>query len=58
MSRQSELQHGDTFFSPFVAAGWHGKAEVNTRPPQWLGLLKILAAWYETFTDTVHCCQM
>ena len=46
MSRQSELQHGDTLFSPFMAAGWHGKAELNTRPPQWLGLLKIVAAWY------------
>ena len=50
MSRQSELQHGDTLFSPFMAAGWHGKAELNTRPPQWLGLLKVVAAWYERLT--------
>ena len=80
MSRQSELAEGDLLFSPFVAAGWSGKAgalsramssslygglrstlivlvkltrvvehllsaEMNTRPPQWLGLLKLLAAW-------------
>eukprot|EP01043_Picozoa_sp_COSAG02_P051126 COSAG02_NODE_5344_length_4414_cov_5.903824_1_plen_998_part_00 len=45
MSRQSELAEGDFLFSPFVAAGWSGKAEKNTRPPQWLGLLKLLAAW-------------
>ena len=45
MSRQSELQQGDTLFSPFMAAGWSGKAEDNTRPAQWLGLLKLVAAW-------------
>ena len=45
MSRQSELQQGDTLFSPFMAAGWSGKAEHNTRPAQWLGLLKLVAAW-------------
>ena len=44
-SRQSELQSGDALFSPYVAAGWSGKAEYNTRPAQWLGLLKIVAAW-------------
>jgi hypothetical protein len=31
--------------SPFVAAGWSGKQEENVRPAQWLGLLKIHAAW-------------
>ena len=45
MSRQSELEQGDRLFSPFMAAGWSGKAEHNTRPAQWLGLLKLVAAW-------------
>eukprot|EP01046_Picozoa_sp_COSAG06_P019084 COSAG06_NODE_1348_length_9778_cov_6.672280_7_plen_990_part_00 len=59
MSRQSELREGDSrLFSPFVAAGWRGKAEENVRPPQWLGLLKLLAAWgaewfYTGFFNTV-----
>ena len=44
-SRQSELAQGDLLFSPFMAAGWSGKAEKNTRPAQWLGLLKLVAAW-------------
>jgi len=44
-TRYSELASGDTLMSPFVAAGWSGTAEKNTRPAQWLGLLKLLAAW-------------
>ena len=43
--RASEIADGDILFSPFVAAGWSGKAERNVRPPQWLGLLKILSSW-------------
>ena len=43
--RVSEMAQGDTLFSPFVAAGWSGKAEHNVRPAMWLGLLKILSAW-------------
>ena len=45
MTRASEIDDGDILFSPFVAAGWSAKAEKNVRPAQWLGLMKILAAW-------------
>ncbi len=37
--RQKEIELGDKFFSPFVAAGW-GNEEQNIRPAQWLALLK------------------
>jgi hypothetical protein len=39
--RPSEIAAGNPWFSPFVAAGWSGKAESNVRPPQWLGLMKL-----------------
>lgn len=42
MVRESEIASGDILFSPFVAAGWSGKAERNLRPAQWLGILKVL----------------
>jgi len=45
MTRRSEIEAGDDIFTPFVASGWSGKAERNLRPAQWLGLLKIMAAW-------------
>eukprot|EP00040_Diaphanoeca_grandis_P024834 m.136926 g.136926 ORF g.136926 m.136926 type:complete len:1061 (-) comp29894_c0_seq1:14-3196(-) len=45
MTRTSEMALGDTLYSPFIAAGWSGKAELNTRPAQWLGLLKVMSAW-------------
>jgi hypothetical protein len=47
--RATEIAAGDTLFSPFVAAGWSGKQEENVRPAQWLGLLKIHAAWGAEF---------
>ena len=28
-----------------MAAGWSGRAEANVRPAQWLGVLKLQAAW-------------
>lgn len=37
--RATEIQSGDTNFSPFVAAGWQDEKE-NIRPAQWLALLK------------------
>ena len=43
--RASEIADGDTLYSPFMAAGWSGKAENNWRPAQWLGYLKIQSAW-------------
>ena len=44
-TRHSEIALEDTLYSPFVACGWSGKEERNTRPAQWLGLLKLMAAW-------------
>ena len=43
--RASERAIGDELFSPFVSPGWSGQAERNLRPAQWLGLLKLMAAW-------------
>lgn len=42
--RINELAFGDNLYSPFVAAGWDVNEEINIRPAQWLGLLKILGA--------------
>ena len=57
--RRSEIENGDTLFSPFVAAGWSVAEEHNVRPAQWLGLLKILGAWgsefYYTGFFSLHC---
>ncbi|MEL6634352.1 MAG: hypothetical protein AAFQ83_23000 [Bacteroidota bacterium] len=41
-SRKKEILAGDKLFSPFVAAGWSDNPEINIRPSQWLGLLKVL----------------
>ena len=41
--RSSEIAGGDTLYSPFVAAGWHWREELNLRPGRWLGLLKVMA---------------
>ena len=43
--RHSEMRTGDLLFSPFLSAGWSQREEANLRPAQWLGLVKILAAW-------------
>ena len=43
--RPSERALGDELFSPFVNPGWSQQAERNVRPAQWLGLMKVLAAW-------------
>ena len=39
----SQIATGDVVWSPFVAAGWSEMEELNTRPAQWIGLLKLLA---------------
>jgi hypothetical protein len=39
----SQIATGDTLWSPFIAAGWSEQEELNTRPAQWLGFLKLLA---------------
>lgn len=41
--RTVEINSGDKFFSPFVAAGWSRNPEYDMRPGQWLGLLKCLS---------------
>ena len=41
-TRKSEIAAGDVPFSPFVSAGWSGKAEENLRPSQYLGGLAIV----------------
>ena len=43
MSRPYEIESGDLLYSPFIAAGWNEKPEINIRPGQWLGLLKCLS---------------
>jgi hypothetical protein len=42
ISRKVEMAAGDTFFSPFIAAGWSRTEADNVRPSQWLGLVKHL----------------
>lgn len=37
-----QIATGDVVWSPFVAAGWSEQEEINTRPAQWLGFLKLL----------------
>jgi len=37
-----QIRVGDVVWSPFVAAGWCEREELNARPAQWLGLLKLL----------------
>jgi hypothetical protein len=54
----SQIATGDTLWSPFVAAGWSEQEELNTRPAQWLGFLKLLAVtgaeWYYTGFFNLH----
>lgn len=38
----AQVAAGDVVWSPFVAAGWSEREELNARPAQWLGLLKLL----------------
>ena len=38
----SQIATGDTVWSPFVAAGWSEREDLNTRPAQWLAFLKLL----------------
>jgi hypothetical protein len=40
----AEIARGDRFFSPFLAVGWSEREEMNIRPAQTLGLLKVLFA--------------
>ncbi|MBT8195440.1 MAG: T9SS type A sorting domain-containing protein [Bacteroidia bacterium] len=40
--RNRELALGDKFYSPYVSPGWDLNPELNVRPGQWLGLLKLL----------------
>jgi len=51
-SRYTELQQGDKYFSPFIAAGWDANEENNVRPAQWLGLLKIMSNFGAEFFYT------
>ena len=39
----SQIATGDIVWSPFVAAGWSEMEELNTRPAQWIGQLKLYA---------------
>lgn len=48
-SRYFELATADKLFSPFVAAGWDANPEVDVRPAQWLGLMKILGMYGAEF---------
>ena len=45
MVRASERALGDELYSPFLSAGWSQQVERNVRPAQWLGVLKVMAAW-------------
>jgi hypothetical protein len=48
-SRYFELAVGDKLLSPFVAAGWDPNPEVDVRPAQWLGLMKIMGMYGSEF---------
>jgi hypothetical protein len=48
-SRYFEFLTGDKLFSPFVAAGWDANPEVDVRPAQWLGLMKIMGMYGAEF---------
>ncbi len=53
-SRYFELALGDKLFSPFVAAGWDANPEVDVRPAQWLGLMKIMGMYGSEFYYTCY----
>lgn len=48
-SRHYEITSGDKLFSPFIAAGWDDNPELDVRPAQWLGLLKLLGIYGAEF---------
>src|SRR6185436_16629392 len=53
--RIKELSFGDDRFAPYVAAGWYREyAELDIRPAQWLGLLKIVGMMGVDFYHTGH----
>lgn len=51
-SRHYEMAAGDRLYSPFVAPGWDANPEVDMRPAQWLGLLKLLSIYGAEFFYT------
>lgn len=54
--REVEIPLGDKLFSPFVMSGWNTNDELNIRPGQWLGMLKLMGAsgadFYHVFHET------
>jgi len=53
--RKREIEQGDSYFSPFVCAGWW-RDSLNYRPAPWLASLKVLSAmgaeyFYPAFFD-------
>ena len=60
-ARPFEIALGDTFFSPFISAGWSVSEEKNVRPGMWAGLLTALsglgAEWFYTgmFNNVKAC---
>lgn len=51
--RKTEIGLGDTYFSPFVCAGWF-KEEINYRPSQWLAALKAMGMMGADFYYAAH----
>lgn len=56
--RKHEIACGDSYFSPFVAAGWFADS-LNFRPAEWLAATKALAMmgaefYYSSFFNTVN----
>ena len=41
-ARRYQIDHGDSLYSPYSAAGWDADEGKNIRPAQWLGLQKII----------------
>lgn len=41
-ARQAEIDAGSPWAMPYVAPGWAYMEEKNIRPPQWLGMLKVM----------------
>lgn len=52
--RYYEISQGDFLFSPFVAAGWDENPEVDVRPAQWLGLMKVMGMYGAEFYYTSY----
>lgn len=56
ISRKTELgpSYNHKRFAPFVSSGWFSREETNTRPTQWLGILKCMTLLGVDFFQPFH----